>query len=178
MKLVKLILQKAGDYLELIKNLKGQQGPVVFHINKSLAKVVHSLSHLQSVFPLLFTIILSDYMSLTQIIIQNNDWFSHDSVVKAALLALNKILNTFTYYADPIQFQQSPLAPSPLKNFATEQQLCNEQYTNYFTESVIENYFNSFVLRILPIGKEKIYKEISSNDTLVESGNLITFFIF
>lgn len=165
-----MVLQKAGEYIEMIKNLGNKTSTIVFQMNKNLKNILILMSNLQSTFPFLLTAVLTDYMQLCQITIQNSDWFLGDTVIKAGLLGICKILKTFPYYTSPETFQQTVLI-SKQKTGVEAQNLCHQQFAQFFTEKVIEGFFNTFVLKILPTSRDRIITE-EAVENLVETGNL------
>ena len=169
---MKNIFQKAANYIEFITKFKNEGAKeVTLLLNKNLTKLIMLITHLQGMFPLLFINSLADHLQLIKIIInQNLDLFSNDIVVKAGLWALNKVLNTYTFYTEPAMFQSAPQTPQKYKNYGTEQQLLHQQYKANLTEDTIEGFLNVFILKILPTSKEKIYKSDTSIENLVESG--------
>lgn len=111
-------------------------------LSKNLHKFLYSLSLLQAIFPLLFREVLTNYIKLLEYIIDNAESFPGEYVLKSAVICLNSALRRYSYHADDKK-QQAPI----LDEFKKQ---CITEFYQYFTEEKIQNFFNIFLLKLLP----------------------------
>ena len=97
-----------------------------------------NLSELQSAFPLLFKDTLGNYIQLIEYIIDNPESFESDYTLKAAVICLTWALK---------KYSNKPQKPG---NYEEIRQQCVSSFYQLFTVERIENFFNIFLLKLLP----------------------------
>lgn len=89
-------------------------------------------------------------MGLINLIIQNSGPQLNESIIKAGLLGLYKVLKCYAYHAEPEKYVQM-LKPQQIESSRGYQQIVHQSYITFFTQQTIENTINSFITQILPL---------------------------
>lgn len=168
MKLFTLVVQRAGELTDIAKGLKQYEG-LKLQIDRTLYKYFYSLSQLHRAFPLGFQEVLVNYVKLLEYILDDPSSFSTEYVLRSALICLNSVLRLHSYDGNVLAGKRSPL----LANYDELKKQCVNDLYQYFTVEKIENFFNIFLLKLLP-KRPFLTNELDPNnlDEFVEIGKL------
>ena len=172
------LVQKAFELTETARSLKQDKDyyAICEQYNKNLYKYLLSLSDLQAIFQWLFKDSLNSYLQILEFIIQNPEHFVDEYVLRAAVIGLNTVLRRYSYQPEDISVNKKV----PFTNFEEVRQQCLQELQQFFTTEKIENFFNTFLLKLLPQRPFLTINQDPNNlDELVEIGNeriLIIFF--
>ena len=148
----------------MVKTVKENKGlpDLREQLNKNLYKYLFSLSNLQAAFPFLFKDVLANEIQLIEYIIDNPDYFETEYTLRAAVICLNSILRRYSN-----QSQR-------LGNYEEIKKQCVNDFYQYFTAEKIENFFNIFLVKLLPRRPSLTNDQDADNlDEFVEIGTSI-----
>lgn len=150
LKIISLLVQRCVELRENTKSLKEAANnsnvkELYSQFNKNLYKFMYALSTLQTSSPYLFKDCLVTYMNLIEFILNNGESFTNTYVLSATAICLISALRRYSTY--------NPYGDgNPNKSVLEEaKKHCVNTFATLFSSEKIENYFNIFLLKLLPI---------------------------
>ncbi|KAL4479579.1 hypothetical protein ABPG72_018565 [Tetrahymena utriculariae] len=159
------VVSKLSQILDLIGKVGDNEDLKELLFKQIKAITINTIS-IQIKLPLAFHAVLSTYMSIVEKLIYSFDQLEEENLLKCGLLAMYRILNQFTYYANPELYQKN-IQKNKIMQYTQPQIQCSTAFYSFFTAEKIEQTLNYLIQKILPYNFQQM-NELSKNDDIIE----------